>query len=82
MPDQHAREIYQPLRNTSGFHQLAGENEEGDGEQRKIIDAAEYATGDDSQRSTLDEPQPGERGGSKCECDRYARQNERKEEGQ
>jgi hypothetical protein len=47
VPYQHARETDQPLRNASRLHQLAGENEERDRQQRKVVDAAEDAAGDD-----------------------------------
>ena len=68
--NQHARQCHQPLRDPSRLHQIAGENEERDGEQRKIIDAGEDAARHDAQRRTLDEPQTCERCRPKRKRDR------------
>src|SRR5258705_240545 len=68
--NQLARQCHQPLRDPSRLHQIAGEDEERDGEQRKIIDAGKDAARHDAHRRTLDEPQSCERCRPKGKRDR------------
>src|SRR5262249_34284578 len=80
MADQHARQRHQPLRDATSLHQLAGENEEWNGEQREVVDAAEHPTGDDPQRRAFVEPQADERRSPQCKGNRNTDEDEGGEE--
>ena len=81
MADQHARQCHQPPRDASGLHQFAGEDEERDGEQRKIVDAGKDPARHDAQRRAFDEPQAGERCRPERKRDRDACDDERERRG-
>ena len=80
MSDQDARERHQPLRNAAGLHQLAGQNEERNGEQRKVVDAAEDPARDDPQRRAFIEPQAHQRRAAERKGDRNAHNDESDEQ--
>ena len=78
--DQDARERHQPLRDAAGLHQLAGQNEERNREQRKVVDAPEHPAGDDPQWGALIKPQPHQCRGAEREGDRDAHDDEGSEQ--
>ena len=78
--DEHARERHQPLRDAAGLHQLSGENEERNGEEREIVDAGEDAARHDPQRRAFVDRKTGDGRAAEREGDRNAGQHEHHEQ--
>jgi len=82
MADQDASERHQPVRDAAGFHQFAGQNEKRNGEQRKIVDAAEGAACHDTQWRAFEQPQADERRCAERKGDRHAGNHEGEKKGE
>ena len=72
MPDERPRDRDQALRNSAGLHQLAGEDEKWNREQREAVDRTEGAARNDGERRAFHQHQADRRGGAERERDRHA----------
>src|SRR5690606_24675430 len=75
------REAQQDLRHCSAGHQLGGKAEEGNGHQRKAVEAGKHLLDDDQERIMAAEPDRQRRGDGQRERDRHA-QDQTHEEGE